>query len=170
MEQSNRNHDENLCAFLRKCEENYFVHHLEKLHLRKTSVLFIGHMATSEGLKPDRVKVKAIMEMPELKDVAGVQRFLGMVQYLSKFLPHLSDLTKPQRDLLKKGTEWWWGESHEESLRRIKHPVCSTPVLRYYSLTDEVTLQCNASQFGLGAVLLQNGQPMALASRTLTSA
>ena len=104
------------------------------------------------------------MEMPAPKDVAGVQHLLGMVQYLSKFLPHLSDLTKPLRDLLKKGTEWWWGESHEESLQRIKHAVCSTAVLRYYSLNDEVMLQCDASQFGLGAALLQNGQPVTFAS------
>ena len=106
MEQTTRNHEENLLAFLRKCGEENLVLNLEKLHLRKTSVPFIGHMSTSEGLKPDQAKVKAIMEMPAPKDVVGVQRLLGMVQYLSKFLPHLSDLTKPLCDLLKKGTEW----------------------------------------------------------------
>ena len=56
------------------------------------------------------------------------------------------------------------------ALRKIKDARCTTPVLRYYSLDEEVTLQCDASQFGLGAVLLQNRQPVAFASRTLTSA
>ena len=57
MEQATRNHDENLLAFLRKCEEENLVLNLEKLHLRKTSVPFIGHIATSEGLKPDQAIV-----------------------------------------------------------------------------------------------------------------
>ena len=126
----------------------------EKLHLRQASVPFIGHVATDTGLKPDQAKVKAISEMPAPKDVAGVHRFLGMVQYLNNFLPRLSDMTKPLRDLLQKGTEWWWGESQELALTKIKDAVCNTPVLRYYSLDEEVTLQCDASQFGLGAALL----------------
>ena len=55
-------------------------------------------------------------------------------------------------------------------MERLKHAVTTTPVLRYYSLDDEVTVQCDASQLGLGAALLQNGQPIAYASRALTSA
>ena len=170
IEQATKNHDENLVAFLRRCDKENLVLNADKLHLRQTSVTFIGHVATDEGLKADQAKVKAIADMPTPTDVAGVHRFLGMVQYLSKFLPHLSDMTKPLRDLLQKETEWCWEESQEMALRKIKDAVCTTPVLRYYSLDEEVTLQCDASQFGLGAVLLQNGQPVAFASRTLTSA
>ena len=170
IEQATKNHDENLVAFLRRCNKENLVLDADKLHLRQTSVPFIGHVATDEGLKPDQAKVKAIADMPAPTDVAGVHRFLGMVQYLSKFLPHLSDMTKPLRDLLQKETEWCWEENQEMALRKIKDAVCATPVLRYYSLDEEVTLQCDASQFGLGAVLLQNGQPVAFASRTLTSA
>ena len=170
IEQATKNHDENLVAFLRRCDKENLVLNADKLHLRQTSVPFIGRIATDEGLKPDQAKAKAIADMPAPTDVAGVHRFLGMVQYLSKFLPHLSDMTKPLRDLLQKETEWCWEENQEMALRKIKDAVCTTPVLRYYSLDEEVTLQCDASQFGLGAVLLQNGQPVAFASRTLTSA
>ena len=65
-----------------------------------------------------------------------------------------------------------YGQTHEEArvLDRLKAAVTSTPVLRYYNLKDEVTLQCDASQSGLGAALLQNGQPIAYGSRALTSA
>ena len=56
------------------------------------------------------------------------------------------------------------------AFERLKHAVTTTPVLRYYNLDDEVTVQCDASQSGLGAALLQNGQPIAYASRALTSA
>ena len=50
----------------------------------------------------------------------------------------------------------------------LKKAVMSTPVLHYYNLREEVTLQCDASQFGLGAALMQNGQPVAYAPTALT--
>ena len=91
-----------------------------------------------------------------------------MVQYLCKFLPHLSDISKPLRDLTLQDAEWSWEEPQPSTFERLKTAVASTPVLRYYNLQEEVTLQCDASQSGLGAALLQNGQPVAYASRALT--
>ena len=67
----------------------------DKLQLRMKEVPFIGHVATGEGHRPDPSKVQAIGEMPPPENVAGIQRILGMSQYLSKFLPRLSDITKP---------------------------------------------------------------------------
>ena len=127
-------------------------------------------MATGQGLCVDPSKVRAILEMPPPSDVAGVQRLLGMTQYLAKFLPHLSDITKPMRDLTQKGVEWVWDCAQQEALLMLKKALSSIPVLRYYNLEEEVTLQCDASQAGLGAAMMQNGQPVAYASRALTSA
>ena len=93
-----------------------------------------------------------------------------MVQYLSKFLPNLADITKPLRDLTQKDVPWTWGPAQESAFEQMQAAVSSTPVLRYYNLAEEVTLQCDASQHGLGAALLQNGQPVAYTSRALTSA
>ena len=78
----------------------------EKTQLRKQRVPFIRHITTGEGLQVDPVKVKAICEMPPPTDVAAVQRLLGFVQYLSKFLPHLADITKPLRELTQGDMEW----------------------------------------------------------------
>ena len=93
-----------------------------------------------------------------------------MVQYLSKFLPNLSDMTKPLRELTQQDVEWCWEDAQITALGQLKEAVTRTPVLRYYNLNDEVTLQCDASKSGLGATLLQNGQPVAYASRALTPA
>ena len=120
------------------------------------------------GCEPT-TKIRAIIEMPPPTDVAGVQRLLGMIQYLSKFLPSLSDMTKPLRQLTGKEVAWAWDQPQQEVLDALKRAVASTPVLRYYSLQDEVTLQCDASQHVLGAALMQGGQPVAYASRALTS-
>ena len=69
-------------------------------------VPFIGHRATEQGLCMDPAKELTIKEMSTPKDVAGVHRLLELTQYLSKFLPHLSDITKPLRELTQKDTEW----------------------------------------------------------------
>ena len=123
----------------------------------------------AEGLCVDPYKVRAIQDIPPPQDVPAVQRLLGLAQYLSKFLPHLSDITKPLRELTQKETIWVWGPTEEEVLKNLKTAASSTPVLRYYNVNEEVTLQCDASQTGLGASLLQNGQPVAYASCALTA-
>lgn len=108
--------------------------------------------------------------MPPPTDKLGVQRLLGLAQYLAKFLPHLSDTTKPLRDLTQNDVQWVWNEPQQTAFVKLKEMVTRTPVLRYYNLKEEVTLQCDASQSGLGAALMQNGQPVAYASQALTPA
>ena len=109
-------------------------------------VPFIGHVATGEGLRADPSKVQAIREMPPPENVAGVQRILGMSQYLSKFLPRLSDITKPLRDLTRQDAEWIWDEPQQSAFERLKQAVSATPVLLYYNLKEDVTIQCDVSQ------------------------
>ncbi|XP_061190306.1 uncharacterized protein LOC133198195 [Saccostrea echinata] len=89
--------DRKLRALMDRCRERGLVLNKDKLRLRQKEVRFIGHLVTSEGLKPDPEKVKAVKEIPNPENVAGVRRFLGFVNYLSKFLPSLSDLCEPLR-------------------------------------------------------------------------
>ena len=168
-EEATRDHDKNLLDFLKRCEAKNVRLNPEKLKLRQSQVLFIGHMATDQGLEVDPAKVRAIIEMPAPTDKLGVQRLLGLAQYLAKFLPHLSDVTKPLRDLTQSNVLWVWNEAQQTAFEKLKEMVTRTPVLRYYNLKG-VTLQCDASQSGLGAALMQNGQPVAYASRALTPA
>ena len=105
MEEAVTDHDHNLVCFLKRCAARGVKLNTEKLRLRMHEVPFIGHVATDRGLCVDPAKVRAITEMPKPTDVAAIQRLLGMSQYLSKFLPHLSDITKPLRDLTQKDTE-----------------------------------------------------------------
>lgn len=146
---------DNLKAFLGHCEDR-------NVKLNAKDIPFIGHVATAEGLCVDPAKVCAIQEMPRPTDVAAVQRLL---QYLSTFLPHLSDMTKPLRELTQKDVEWTWDQPQKQAFASLKTAVTSTPVLQYYNLDEEVTIQCDASQFGLGAALMQKGQLVAYASR-----
>ena len=76
----------------------------------------------------------------------------------------MSDITNPLRDLNRQDAEWIWDEPQQSAFECLKQAVSPTPVLRYYNLKD-VTIQCDASQRGLGAALLQGGKPVAYASR-----
>ena len=80
----------------------------KKCKFAVNEVNFLGHVITSNGIKPDPEKLAAILEMEEPEDVSAVRRFLGMINYLWKFIPHLSARTKPLRDLLNKHSAWTW--------------------------------------------------------------
>ena len=149
-----RDHDRNLEEFHQRCAARGIKLNSNKVSLRR-EVPFIGHVATDKGLCIDPAKVQAIAEMPRPADVAGVRRLLGMAQYLAKFLPHLSDITKPLRDLTQKDVIWVWEEPQQKALEELKDAITRTPILRYYNLEEEVTIQCDASQTGLGAALMQ---------------
>ena len=101
-----KDHDENLLKFLEHCDQTNVKLNTEKLQLRKTEVPFIGHVASGDGLTTHLDKVHAIVEMPEPVDVAAVQRLIGMVTYLAKFVPRLTELTVPLRELAHQDTYW----------------------------------------------------------------
>ena len=105
-------------------------------------------------------------DMPCPTDIQGVQRLIGVVTYLSKFMPQLSSICEPLRRLTDKTTVFDWLPQHEEAITTIKNLI--TPVLHYYNVDKEVTLECDSSDVGLGAVLSQDGHPVAYASRALT--
>ena len=99
-------------AFLQLCQDHRLKLNVEKLKLGQTKVSFIGHIATSEGLEVDTVKVEAIGNMPAPTDKAlWGQRLLGLVQYHSKFLPNLANVTKPLKELTQNDVEWHWQDT-----------------------------------------------------------
>ena len=155
-----RSHDANLLAFIQRCEQSGVKFNANKM-LRIPGVPFIGHIATADGLQVDPRKVRAINDKPIPRDVAAVQLLLGLIQYLAKFPPRLSDMTKPLRELTTKGVDFQWDEPQQAAFDALKAAVMNTPALSYYNLEEEVTLQCDALQSGLGAALMQNGQPVA---------
>ena len=131
-------------------------------------ISYIGQVLSKEGLKPDPQKVRAITEMNRPQNKEELQRFLGMVTYVAKFIPNFSQISTPLRQLLEKETDWYWTEIQEESFNSLKTLVTQSPVLRYFDVGKPVKISVDASSGGLGAVLLQNDQPVAYASKALS--
>ena len=78
----------------------------QKLRLKCTEFPYLGHLVTKEGLKPDPVTIKAVQEMPRPDNIKAVKRFCGFVNYLAKFMPKLSEVMEPIRNLTCKENEW----------------------------------------------------------------
>lgn len=91
-----------------------------------------------------------------------------MVTYLDKFCKNLATVTRPLRDLLKESSAWVWEEPQKQAMERLKSTMSSLPVLRLFDMSRPVVVSVDASPVGIGAVLMQDGQPVAYSSTTLT--
>ena len=169
IEDANVDHDRNLVRLLDKCSD-YDLHlSAKKLQFKATSVTFMWHRLTDKGLEPDPGKISAITEMPRPEDKAGVQRFLGMCQYPSKFCPNLSASVLPLRELTKQDAAFVWSNTHERAFHAAKEIISKATALRYYDPSLPVTLQVDALEDAIGGVLLQQDQPVCFTSHTLNN-
>ena len=106
--------------------------------------------------------------MPSPKNKKDVQRFLGMITFLNKFIDNLSEKSAILRELLKNDTEFVWLEHHERAFNVLKQILIKKPILKYFEPSKTVTISVDASSKGMGAVLLQENKPCAFSSRALT--
>ena len=106
------------------------------------------------------------MDPPQ--NVASLQSFNGMVNYLKKFSSVLSELPEPLRRLCKSGVEWAFESEHQSAFEAIKQVIITLPDLAYFDKTKKHTIKCAAFKKGLGAVLLQESKPVMYVSRALT--
>ena len=108
--------------------------------------------------------------MPPPQDKKGVERLLGAVNYLTKSIPNMSTVTKPIRDVLKADISFHWDTEQKEAFASIKKILSTEPTLAFYNVKKPVLISYDASQSGLGAVLIQEDRPVVYASRALTDA
>ncbi|XP_038106836.1 uncharacterized protein K02A2.6-like [Culex quinquefasciatus] len=163
--------DHNRCleSLLVRLEECNVKLNLEKLKLVEKSVKFYGHVLTDKGIQPDESKIAAIKNFPQPTDRKQLQRFIGMVNYLSRFIPNLSANFTVLRRLISEKEPWIWSEREEEEFKRVKQLVADTRTLQYYNVNEPIVVECDASSFGLGAAIFQSRGVIGYASRTLTA-
>lgn len=148
---------------------------LSKCMFAKKEVEHLGYVLSSEGIKTSPKKVAAVMKSPTPTNVTELRAFLGLVTFYAKFVPALSSLAYPLYQLLKKEVSWHWGGEEQRSWMSIKSALTSAPILCHYNPELPLLLSCDASSFGLAAVLshrMPDGseRPIAYTSRTLSQA
>ena len=162
-------HNERLRATLERIRSANLKLKKDKTRIAAGEVKYIGHVLSKTGLRPDQEKITAIINMAEPRNKKELLRFMGSVNYLGKFIPNLSTLNEPLRLLLKSDVEWHWETKQQQSFDHLKQVITQAPVLRFFDNSRQITLSVDSSSFGLGACLLQEGQPVAYASRSLSS-
>lgn len=165
-----KEHDQSLRQVLDRARESNLKLSLKKCKVKREEVQYIGHVLSKDGIKPDPEKVRAVESMNAPSNVKELRTFLGFIQYLAKFIPNLSEVSAPLRELLVKNVAWHWEDPQEESFNKLKQLASQAPVLGFYDPQGPITLQVDASSKGLGAVISQNEKPIAYASRALTEA
>ena len=167
-------HWERLDAVLQRLEQNGLRLKLTKCEFMKPSVQYLGYIVDAEGLHPTPEKVQAVKDAPKPRNVQELRSYLGMLQYYARFLPSLSSMIHPLNALLSSSTPWKWTVDCDKAFEASKDQLASAQVLAHYDANLPLFLACDASPYGVGAVLshiMPDGEerPIAFASRTLTS-
>jgi hypothetical protein len=112
----------------------------------------------------------AIKDMPEPTDKKSLMRFIGMVTFLARWTLHLAGIKRPLCQLLRDDVEWQWSNEPRKAVQQKKLLLTAVPALQFFKPRKQAFIECDASSSSLGAVLLQNDNPIAFASRALTDA
>jgi ribosomal protein L31 len=133
-------------------------------------IKFLGHIVNSESIRPDPKKVEVVQNWPVPKNVHEVRSFLGLANYFRKFISHYSEVAAPLTNLTKKSHAWAWTGKCQDAFEKLKHLLTKAPLLRTPDESKTYRVVTDASDIGLGGVLLQEGHPIAYESRKLNSA
>lgn len=146
----------------------------EKSLLGKGQIKFLGHTISEEGVRPDKSKVEALQKMAIPRDVKGIRRLLGSLNYYRRFVPEMAEYLVPLNNLLKKGRKVIVTAEIETNIRKCIKRLQEEPILAFPDFTKQFNITTDASEYAVGAVLSQEGsggdRPVAYASRRLTDA
>ena len=170
-----KEHDTHLHNLMKAAHVHGLVLNPDKCFVKESEISFFGATYSANGVKPDKTRVQEIKDLPAPTNIQELQSLLGMVQYLSPFIPHLSTQTAPLRELLKKEAVFSWNASHTSAFQTIKKSISNASTLHYFNPKLETKIQVDASQKGLGAALIQidpaapeSERVIAFASKSLT--
>jgi transposase InsO family protein len=146
-----------------------------KCEWAREEVSYLGFRISSQGRKVDPERVRAIVEMPEPKDVIGLRSYLGMVVFYARFIQDMAALAEPLHRLLRKDEDWRWGPEEEAAFRAVNAALSSAPTLTHFDPQRTLVVSADAGPAGLGAVLAHRDDedrewPIAFASRSLSKA
>lgn len=163
-------HDEILRKVLERAREKNIRFNVNKMQIASQQVRYLGHIFSYNEIKPDPDRLIAIEQMGRPKNKKDLQTFLGVINYLRPFISNLSERTAPLRELLKKNSIFLWTALHDKVVKEIKDLILKSNILVPFDVKQDIVVQCDASQNGLGCCLLQNNKPISFASRSLSSA
>ncbi|GJV75999.1 reverse transcriptase domain-containing protein [Tanacetum coccineum] len=146
---------EKLYAKFSKCE-----FWLQEVH-------FLGHVVNQNGIHVDPSKIEAVKNWKTPTTPSEIRSFLGLAGYYRRFIANFSKIAKPLTSLTQKNQKYVWGVEQEEAFQTLKNNLCDAPILTLPDGVEDFVVYCDASNQGLGCVLMQRGKVIGYASRQL---
>ena len=149
---------------------------LKKCKFFRTQVLHLGHLITSQGIRPDPDKLEKLPDWPKPTTLKTLKSFLGYASYFRSYLQNFAEHSRPLYDLTKLNNKFIWTESCDKAFNSIKEKLRVAQMLHYPNYSKEFLVVTDASSTALGAVLMQRDDhtqkilPIEYASKTLNSA
>jgi hypothetical protein len=159
-------------------DQNQYLIKLKKCDFFKSEVTYLGHVVSNDGIKPDPKKVQAVKDWPVPATVHDVRSFLGMANYFRRYIKGYSTLAAPLTDLTGGNISKrksitaaiTWTPACQGAFTALKDALTSAPVLKIPDLSKPFQVIADASDYAIGAILLQDGRPVAYESKKLNSA
>jgi hypothetical protein len=140
---------------------------LSKCSFAQRDISYLGYVISERGVATCPYKIKAIADWKQPQSVKGLRSFLGLVGYYRKFVRHFGIIAMPLTKLLKKGYVFQWTQEQEVSFQTPKSALIHAPVLALPDYSQPFCIETDASDMGVGAVLMQEKHPIAFISNSL---
>lgn len=168
-------HDSRLMQVLQRLNDFGFRIKVEKCKFALTEITYLGYTISKDFIKPDPNRIKSIIHMPQPTNITELRSFLGAVNFYAKFVKQMHTLRGPLDELLKKDVPWSWNANRNQQFNKLKDIMSSNLLLTPYNPKLEIIVAGDASQHGIGAIIMHKFKdgtikPIWHASRSLTTA
>ncbi|XP_062104134.1 uncharacterized mitochondrial protein AtMg00860-like [Humulus lupulus] len=151
---------------LQLLQDNSFYAKVTKCSFFQSTIDYLGHLVSAKGVSVDPSKIAAMCDWPTPTSVKQLRGFLGLTGYYRRFVAHYASVAAPLTDLLKKDSFQWSSEA-SQAFEKLKAAMTSTPVLQLPDFSQDFIVETDASNIGIGGVLMQNGHPIAFFSKKI---
>nr|GEZ51535.1 putative reverse transcriptase domain-containing protein [Tanacetum cinerariifolium] len=153
--QDKKEHEEHLKAILELLKKEELYAKFSKCEFWIPKVQFLGHVINNQGIHVDPAKIESVKDWASPKSPTEIHQFLCLAGYYRRFIEGFSKITKPMTKLTQKEVKFEWGDKQEAAFQLLKQKLCSAPILALPEGSEDFIVYCDASNKGLGAVLMQ---------------
>jgi hypothetical protein len=148
-------HDQRLIKVLQRLKDAGLRLNPAKCEFAKSRLEYLGHTISADGIAPSKSKTEAMLSLAPPANVKQLRSFLGATSYYRDFIPRYADLARPLNDLLSKDATYVWGQPQQKAFEALRECLANPPVLQYARQDRPFLVRTDASNVGIGAVLLQ---------------